>query len=307
MNAQAGVDMAPAEAFKDWYQGWDDGVARNMLTPGASGYGLMVWNMPLFGCREESDRTSDLSDGFYTMVPTAWECAYNADGSLIEDVLSELLDYGESMGEEEVDLLMSIPWVKVRGLRYPDDQYSGFTMQYNVAVYSSVRTTGWFAPSLDGLVPLWSIVPIEPGYYQQWAHDFVHMWRDYSWGLEHTDIPLCGHAYDEHDNFCDKRSEDDSCDSAENPDCEFNSVIASISVLADEQFEHETYMMEPDTFQDIFRYALDRYNQGWYTAIWRALNGDECSSLLSQHFSPYSVSNSSLDSLRRPEPQRSIA
>ena len=301
---------APVQAFRHLYADWDDGVADHLLTPGQTGYGLVVWNMPLFGCREEAYSTASLSSRppFLTVAPTSWRCAYEPDGVFTEWIADELLDYLDGWDEDDLLTFMSIPWVHVKGLRYPDDQWSGFTVEANVSAYHSIRSSGWFTPSLEGLVPLWNVIPIDRDFAETWFGNAEAMWRDYAWGLEHTDQTLCGHAYDNHDFYCDAEDHEyGDMGEIENESCEFELVMRNIMCFADEEFEHESYFDDPEVFTQVFEYGKHRHQQGWASMIERVLEGDECSLPLLRRLSPYSVSATSLDSLRLPEPQRSIA
>lgn len=311
MTGVAGAGhTAPVKAFQHLLADWDDGVGNHLLTPGQVGYGLVVWNMPLFGCREESYDVASLSSRtpFLTVATASWRCAYGTDGIFTDDVLEEVLDYGDAWDEDEFGTFTSIPWVHVKGLRYPDDQWSGFTADHNVPVYQSLRSSGWFTPTLEGLVPLWNVIPIERDYAEMWFEDAQAMWKDYAWGLEHTDQPTCGHAYDTHDYHC-NAVDHEYGDQGEivNESCQFENVMRDLFVFADDEFEHESYFREPEVFTEVFEYGKYRHQQGWATMIDRILKGDECSLPLLQRLSPYSASASSLASLRPPVPLRSTA
>lgn len=300
MTPQAGARKAPASAFRDWYVDWDDGVGRTMLTPGASGYGLMVWNMPLYGCRHENYAVSDLSDGFLTVVPCAWSCAYGNDGYLTDKIIEELAGQDEDLVDELTDIHMTdlaanIPHVYVRGLRYPDDQWSMHTKHGNILIWSEESRRG-FIPSLNGLAPMWTVVPIDRDFYEQWSQDIVDMWGAYGSQLQHTGVSLCMHGCEAcMDGYCTEE------------ECTFESDIELILDLAHNGFDIAALMNDPEVFMDVHEYALHRYRQGWRTAILRSLNGDAWSSSFSQVCSPWQVSASSLDSLQPPERQRSIA
>lgn len=308
MQRKEGAHKAPSEAFKDWYADWDDGVSCEMLTPGSSGYGLMAWNMTLYGCREEAQSGCDMSGGFLTPAPTAWTCAYDANGSLDIPISEDsVADYrgdnyfglGMLIGEEDREWLEVIPWVRVKGLRYPDQTFEQETQEYNIPGTISRDASGWYG-TVDAIVPMWTVTPIEPVFYEQWSKDITGMWTAYSKSLEASSIPLCAHGGDYHQYYCDN----DSCEGG--PDCPFEEVSELAVRFACDGFEESQWMTDPQVFDEVMDYAITRYKQGWHRAI-EMENGDTCLSRFLRHYSPYSESSASLDFLREPASQRLTA
>jgi hypothetical protein len=279
-----------------------------MLTPGSSGYGLMVWNMTLYGCREEAQSAHDMSGGFLTPAPTAWTCAYDANGKLdipiSEDSVADyrgdnFFGFGMLIGEEDREWLEAIPWVRVKGLRYPDQTFEQHTQEYNIPGVLSRDASGWYG-TVDAIVPMWTVTPIDPAFFEQWSKDVTDMWMAYSESIGASSIPICAHGSGYHEYYCDN----DSCESG--PDCPFEEVFELAVKFATGGFEESQWMSDPQVFDEVMDYAITRYKQGWHRAI-EMENGDACLSRYLQHYSPYSESSKSLDFLRQPAPQRLTA
>lgn len=288
-----------------------------MTTLGNVGYGLVVWNMSLGGCYEESQSVFESSwYGQPWLVPAlcTWRPVHDVDGYLIDEVADLVMDTDDP--DYTIGQLEKIPYIYVRDVRFPDEtSYHPRTLESNLHSFSSMR--GWpnggpsYNQSTEGIIPAWCVIPIEGSFFATWQEELFYGWCQWI-GLGFSDISLCGHASESHDSFCGTSIDDDDAfatlDSDEHlENCEWNGYYGNLMEMVRNEPTFTEEFDDEDTFNEVWAYAVHQYKAGWLRAIELAAEGHPCSSSSLLDWSPYSELSSSLDSVRQPAQQLLIA
>lgn len=276
-------------------RGVDDGTWEWMVTPGASGYGLMPWVSTIdCHCGSHEMAKPHVGHGWAWVTPAlvTWRSVFDAGGNYSPDMCHFDPWYPDSM-------LTGAPVVFITSMVFFEQMdVEGNTRAWNFFVpdhrewRSSLASDG----TPFGLAPAWNVTPVDYRYWHDWTADWTEIVA--ADGV-HTSYAVDCNA--EHNTYEDEDGEEHQCDPyvlLDNGTCVYD-CRCHIDIDRDEALRmqyHNYYSAllnsttNPDVLDTTWEYAQERLISGW-TKVHDLAKEHECFRLLEQQLSPFWESN----------------
>lgn len=186
----------------------DDGVWDMMLTPGASGYGMIIWSMA-----HSCSNCGDFIPQWYLPALCQWTSISNKETGLIDQTVSEAYADVTRLGRYPDYEMVLAPWGPMVGITHLDVPEEYECYHYSCTVSNNLATSGEdcdgmackgditaFGPVI-GLAPVMAVVPIEYPEYVRWRAMLGKAWKGYADVFANFSHCMCDREYwDDDDN-----------------------------------------------------------------------------------------------------------